>query len=418
MEPVISIKGVGKKYNIKHETGSYIALRDILANIIRHPFAFLKTKAKEVTGLAAKEEFWALKNIDVDIQKGEVVGIIGHNGAGKSTLLKILTEITPPTEGSIEMIGKVVSLLEVGTGFHPELTGRENIFLNGAILGMKKEDIKNKFDEIVEFSGVRQFLDTPVKRYSSGMYVRLAFSVAAHMEPDILLVDEVLAVGDSEFQKKSLGKLDSVSKNNARTILFVSHNMQAIQKLCTKCILLDKGQIKMFDETSKVIAAYLDLTSKVDSNNLNLTENYEGEGGVIATNITLKKDTYAAGFAEEGTSYELNLDWTKKDTSNISKLECAFAIHNAEGVLITRLSSRSAGVNLKTDNETGTWTCHVDKNLLPRGEYYSNVRIDSERGLEYWKKSAFAFTVHAGQFESGVEPVFHNHAFHQPQKWT
>ncbi|MBU6388594.1 ABC transporter ATP-binding protein, partial [Patescibacteria group bacterium] len=212
MEPIIEIKGIGKRYDIMHQQGGYIALRDILANILRSPFRFVKHKAKQIIGIDTKEDFWALKHISFSVEPGEVVGIIGKNGAGKSTLLKILTGITPPTEGEIVMRGKIASLLEVGTGFHPELTGRENIFLNGAILGMTRKEITRKFDEIVEFSGIGKFLDTPVKRYSSGMYVRLAFSVAAHMEPDILLVDEVLAVGDAEFQKKCLGKMEEITK--------------------------------------------------------------------------------------------------------------------------------------------------------------------------------------------------------------
>ncbi|MBU4223713.1 ABC transporter ATP-binding protein [Patescibacteria group bacterium] len=258
---MISIKNLGKKYNIAHQRGRYIALRDILANILRSPFKFAKHKAKQIVGLETKEEFWALRNINLEVNKGDIVGIIGANGAGKSTLLKILTGITPPTEGEIIMRGKVASLLEVGTGFHPELTGRENIFLNGAILGMSKKEISRKFDEIVAFSGIEKFLDTPVKYYSSGMYVRLAFSVAAHMEPDILLVDEVLAVGDAEFQKKCLGKMEEVTKKEGRTILFVSHNMGAIQRLCQKTILLEKGKVKMFGKTEEVVNHYIDNTN-------------------------------------------------------------------------------------------------------------------------------------------------------------
>lgn len=244
-------------YNIKHTQGKYIALRDVIANIFKNPFHFLSTKAKSAVGIETKEKFWALKGVNFEIQKGEVVGVIGRNGAGKSTLLKILTSITPPTEGEVIMRGHVASLLEVGTGFHPELSGRENIFLNGAILGMSRKDIVKHFDEIVAFAGVEKFLDTPVKYYSSGMYVRLAFSVAAHMEPDILLVDEVLAVGDIEFQKKCLGKMEDVTSKQGRTILFVSHNMAAIQSLCPKTILIEKGQVKAFGPTEEVVAQYM-----------------------------------------------------------------------------------------------------------------------------------------------------------------
>jgi len=256
-KPIIEVKGIGKKYNITHERGGYIALRDILGNIIRNPFSFAKNKIKNAIGLERKEEFWALRNVNFNVKKGEVVGVIGANGAGKSTLFKILSQITPPTEGEIVIRGRVGSLLEVGTGFHPELTGRENISLNGAILGMKHREIAKRFDEIVEFAGIEKFLDTPVKYYSSGMYVRLAFSVAAHMEPDILLIDEVLAVGDAEFQKKCLGKMDEITKKEGRTILFVSHNMGAISQLCQKTILLKDGRIFKIGETSEIVSIYI-----------------------------------------------------------------------------------------------------------------------------------------------------------------
>lgn len=213
---------------------------------------------------AGGEFVWALENINFDVNQGEIVGIIGRNGAGKSTLLKLLSRVTAPTKGSIYINGKIASLLEVGTGFHPELTGRENIFLNGTILGMSKREILSKFDEIVDFSGCDKYIDTPVKRYSSGMHVRLAFAVAAHLEPDILIVDEVLAVGDAEFQTKCLGKMHDVSKSSGRTVLFVSHNMGAVKRLCPNSILLDKGAIIKTGETSTVVDHYLDSGSELE----------------------------------------------------------------------------------------------------------------------------------------------------------
>lgn len=255
-KPIIEIKDIGKRYTIVHQRGSYVTLRDVVMNVLRRPFRFAVQKARNILGSTPKDAFWALRHITLSIQKGEIVGVIGANGAGKSTLLKILTGITPPTEGEVIMRGRIASLLEVGTGFHPELTGRENIFLNGAILGMRRKEIATKFDEIVAFAGIEKFLDTPVKYYSSGMYVRLAFSVAAHMEPDILLVDEVLAVGDAEFQKKCLGKMEEVTKKDGRTILFVSHNMGAIQALCQKTLVLDQGKIVHFGDTQEAIALY------------------------------------------------------------------------------------------------------------------------------------------------------------------
>ena len=264
-DPIIKVDQLGKRYLVGHqsEREQYQSLRD---TIVRSGKSFLRKatdmmKGNQILHGDEVEEFWALKDISFDVAEGEVLGIIGHNGAGKSTLLKVLSRITEPTEGRITLNGRVASLLEVGTGFHPELTGRENIFLNGAILGMTKKEIRLKFDEIVDFAGVEKFLDTPVKRYSSGMYVRLAFAVAAHLEPEILIVDEVLAVGDASFQKKCLGKMKSISKEGGRTVLFVSHNLSVIQTICQRCIVLKGGQIDTIGPSQESVAKYLESPS-------------------------------------------------------------------------------------------------------------------------------------------------------------
>ncbi len=252
---IISVENLSKIFIINHEKAErYTALRDVITRQIRKVANPLRSK---VNTNNTKEEFFALKDINFEIYKGDRVGIIGRNGAGKSTLLKILSRITEPSSGKIKMKGRVASLLEVGTGFHPELTGRENIFLNGGILGMKRSEIKQKFDEIVDFAQVERFLDTPVKRYSSGMYVRLAFAVAAHLEPEILIIDEVLAVGDAEFQKKCLGKMENVSMQEGRTIIFVSHDLSAINRLCNKGILLNNGQVQVKGEIDEVVNVYM-----------------------------------------------------------------------------------------------------------------------------------------------------------------
>lgn len=258
MQPIIQVENLGKKYIIRHEHPErYVALRDVMTQKAKKLFSFPK-HLRVPSSKPDYEDFWALKDLNFEINQGDRVGIIGRNGAGKSTLLKILSRITEPSTGRITLKGRVVSLLEVGTGFHPELTGRENIYLNGAILGMQREEIRKKFDEIVDFSGIEQFLDTPVKRYSSGMYVRLAFAVAAHLEPEILIIDEILAVGDAEFQKKCLGKMEDVSKNEGRTVLFVSHNLGAIKLLCNSSIVLNKGskifQGDVFESIAKHIS--------------------------------------------------------------------------------------------------------------------------------------------------------------------
>lgn len=287
-DTVISVENLGKKYRIRHqaERQRYVALRDVLADAAKAPARRIWSATRRLFGRNGHptsdirlpvplsgsqlsrspvvsgprtEEFWALRDVSFSVRRGEVVGIIGRNGAGKSTLLKILSRITEPTEGLVRIKGRVASLLEVGTGFHPELTGRENIFLNGAILGMAKAEIRSKFDEIVAFAEVEKFLDTPVKRYSSGMYVRLAFAVAAHLEPEILIVDEVLAVGDTQFQKKCIGKMNEVAKGG-RTVLFVSHNMAAVAHLCRQCMVLNCCSLYFTGQPRDAIAAYLDLS--------------------------------------------------------------------------------------------------------------------------------------------------------------
>jgi lipopolysaccharide transport system ATP-binding protein len=258
---VIRAEGLGKKYIIGHETERepYTTLRDVAARTARNVWkrAVDAARGRAIVRGGATEEFWALKDVSFEVKRGEVLGIIGRNGAGKSTLLKILSRITEPSEGRVTIAGRVASLLEVGTGFHPELTGRENIYLNGAILGMSRAEIRRKFDEIVDFSGVEKFLDTPIKRYSSGMQVRLAFSVAAHLEPEILVVDEVLAVGDAEFQKKCLGKMGEVSTREGRTVLFVSHQLSAVGELTNRAILLDSGSIVADGPTANTVSTYL-----------------------------------------------------------------------------------------------------------------------------------------------------------------
>ena len=259
---VVRAEGLGKKYLIGHQSqgARYTTLRDVMARTARGlgRSAMSMLRGRQLLSGDDIEEFWALRDISFEISRGDVVGVIGRNGAGKSTLLKVLSRITDPTAGRVVLSGRTASLLEVGTGFHPELTGRENIYLNGAILGMRRAEVREKFDEIVDFAEVAKFLDTPVKHYSSGMYVRLAFAVAAHLEPEILIVDEVLAVGDTSFQKRCLGKIGSVAKQG-RTVLFVSHNMGAVQSLCRRAILLDGGRIKADGDVHSVVAQYLSL---------------------------------------------------------------------------------------------------------------------------------------------------------------
>ena len=275
----IQVEDLGKEYRIGTSTSSaygYTSLRDVLMEAARRPLELFRRKRRVEPG-EGSDRIWALKGVNLTVDEGEVIGIIGGNGAGKSTLLKVLARITEPTEGTARIRGRIVSLLEVGTGFHPELTGRENVYLNGAIHGMRKSEIRRKFDEIVDFSGVETFIDTPVKRYSSGMYVRLAFSVAAHLDPEILLVDEVLAVGDVEFRKKCLGKMQGGTREG-RTVVFVSHNMSAIRNLCQRVIVLERGELVLDATPESAIARYLDqdLTSDATINAKEIESQQEG----------------------------------------------------------------------------------------------------------------------------------------------
>ena len=294
----IKVEGLGKQYRLG-EIGTGTISHDLNRWFARlrgkeDPFAKVG-ETNDRTSKGSSDYVWSLRDVDFEVKKGEVLGIIGRNGAGKSTLLKILSKVTAPTTGSIKVNGRIASLLEVGTGFHPELTGRENIYLNGAILGMTKAEIRSKFDEIVDFSGVERYIDTPVKRYSSGMYVRLAFAVAAHLEPDILIVDEVLAVGDSDFQRKSIGKMQEVSQSDGRTILFVSHSMDTIAKLCSKAILLKQGEVERNDLVSDVINYYISesvnankFTSKGKASKPSIVHYEIDKNELISGNIVLQ----------------------------------------------------------------------------------------------------------------------------------
>jgi lipopolysaccharide transport system ATP-binding protein len=311
---VIKAENISKRFVLAHEKEEkYQMLSELMASRAKRLFSFKSSAGRSVAAKATKEDFWALKDVSFDIQAGDRVGIIGRNGAGKSTLLKILSRITEPSSGRISLKGRVASLLEVGTGFHPELTGRENIFLNGAILGMSRPEIREKFDEIVAFAEVEKFLDTPVKRYSSGMYVRLAFAIAAHLEPEILIVDEVLAVGDAQFQKKCLGKMEDVSKNDGRTVLFVSHNMGVVAQLCQKAILLQHGQLVSSGSVNDAIQDYISMNSRHENGYQVDHDKMAGKPNYITRFTTTREN---GGFASEYTFEEsiyLQIDFVVND---------------------------------------------------------------------------------------------------------
>ena len=338
MARAVSACGVSKRYTLRHLTRPrYGSLRETLSEGFQ---TLVKRALGRTSAPPSKEEFWALRNIEFNLEQGERLGVIGRNGAGKSTLLKLLSRITDPTEGRIEIRGRVSSLLEVGTGFHPELTGRENIFLNGTILGMSSRDIRRKFDEIVDFAEVERFLDTPVKRYSSGMYVRLAFSVAAHLEPDILIVDEVLAVGDAEFQRKCLGRMEQLS-DSGRTVIFVTHNMDALVSLCTRGVVLNRGSLSYEGTAKEAREKYLKAVSDLDySVSTNLLRG--GSGGILIRDVWLEDGRRnRVRTLTRGTTVSFCLDAdVSADFLGRSDVEVAFSINTIEGHrLFTVISS-------------------------------------------------------------------------------
>jgi len=365
---IIEVNNLSKSYQIGHRKEGYLSLRDEFANLVKAPIQWLRGNRN------AKDAFWALQDINFSVKKGEVVGIIGRNGAGKSTLLKILSRITPPTKGEAVIRGRVSSLLEVGVGFHPELTGRENIFLNGAILGMTKKEIARKFNQIIEFAGIQEFIETPVKHYSSGMYVRLAFSVAAHMDPDILLVDEVLAVGDYEFQKKCLGKMNEVTKKAGRTILFVSHNMGAIQNLCKRCILIDKGKIKMIGKTRDVVEEYIH-SNTVSRAGLKCPEDKNKIAQILS--IEIKNATN-----ELSSSVNMEENWQTiiryKINQNCPKTIITLEFFSTNGTMFYFTTDNDSSKILK-DKTIGEYeaTVNIPRFFLNPGDYYLRIAIQS-----------------------------------------
>jgi len=364
MTTIITAENIGKKYIIGHQSNErYSTIRDVIANKFK---GLLNSSKKSIE----HEEFWALKNINFEIKQGDRVGIIGRNGAGKSTLLKVLSRITEPTEGRVKVKGRVASLLEVGTGFHPELTGRENIFLNGAILGMSKNEIKRKFDEIVAFSEIERFLDTPVKRYSSGMYVRLAFAVAAHLEPEILVVDEVLAVGDAQFQQKCLGKMEEVGKEG-RTVLFVSHNLSSIKALCDEAILLHKGNIKYKGDVTEAFDRY--------SNILNSKTNVDIKNIKRSSDCTLNAKIVDFRLMSEGKVNPENIDSTKPIKIKVKIEAKEDLIKENIGIMLylrdtcqilTHFSSSHWHFPLVLKKGENILSCEIASPMLSQGRYY------------------------------------------------
>lgn len=410
---MITVEHVGKQYMLGEHSASY-SLGENISRVINPKEWFKKKPTTNV--------FFALEDINFTVNQGEVLGLIGRNGAGKSTLLKILSQITPPSTGKIKLNGRVASLLEVGTGFHPELTGRENIFLNGAILGMTKMEIKRKFDEIVDFAEIEQFLDTPVKRYSSGMYVRLAFAVAAHLEPEILLVDEVLAVGDVGFQKKCIGKMSEVTHEDGRTLIFVSHNLGAIQKLCSRTILLSGGKIVADGPTDQTITAYLKDVSSADAEvDLSVRSDRQGNGNLVITKIFFQNTSgEAVSNFQTGHAARMVLEYASHiDASLIKNVTISLTVSNQMGELILNLYNVASSKAFDVIPPQGRFIIDIENLALMPGTYYFNSFVTVNKDIADWVLEAGSFNVDFGDFYgTGQLPPDGQGNFLLKHKWS
>jgi lipopolysaccharide transport system ATP-binding protein len=398
MSAAITIDGISKCYQIGTQSQPYNTLRDTIMSAITTPFKRLAGRK----GQAAKtREFWALKDVSFDVKKGEVIGIIGRNGAGKSTLLKVLSRITEPTQGFAKLKGRVASLLEVGTGFHPELTGRENVYLNGAILGMHKVEIDRKFDQIVAFAETEKFLDTPVKYYSSGMYVRLAFAVAAHLEPEILIVDEVLAVGDQEFQKKCLGRMREVSQGDGRTVLFVSHNIAAIRSLCDRAAYLRNGQLVTVGPAEEVVTEYLNAAKGNEETNLLMRPRFPG----IAASISgfSAKPAKDSDHLVSGGSATFEVEMTIQDPIQNAAVTVMFC--SDQGYRVLAYSSRCEQGLTQLPAGKHIMKCHVDSLPLLEGRYMVDIEIFTGDTVADFVEHATVVDVSTGNFFGRAETL-------------
>lgn len=406
---VIRVENLSKKYILgQQKQERYTALRDVLTNTAKSFGRQVLNPFGKKVPPPAIEEFWALKNVSFEIKQGDRVGIIGRNGAGKSTLLKVLSRITEPTAGRISIKGRVASLLEVGTGFHPELTGRENIYLNGSILGMSKFEIKKKFDEIVAFAEVEKFLDTPVKRYSSGMYVRLAFAVAAYLEPEILIVDEVLAVGDAQFQKKCLGKMENVSKEG-RTVLFVSHNMAAVEKLCQRGIVLNHGEVQFVGSQSDSIAKYLSI-KPTSNNSLKERKDRQGSGEVKVVAIEIRDEKgNILGTVASGQNIDIYLYFETKTNARFSRVRASIGIATQLETPVflqhNRLTQDEFGILPKS----GAFVCRIERLPLPAANYQVTYSLIQDSSYLDCIRNVVELSVIDGDFYGSgeVPPISH-----------
>jgi lipopolysaccharide transport system ATP-binding protein len=413
---IIDVRDISKRYRIgvNHISDTFF---DQIKSTLTSPLK----NFKRISGLSNFKNdedtiFWALKHINFKVQKGEVLGIIGHNGAGKSTLLKVLSRITAPSSGSIEIKGRVASLLEVGTGFHPELTGRDNIYMNGTILGMTKKEIDSKLDQIIEFSGVSKHLDTAVKFYSSGMKVRLAFSVAAHLDPEVLIIDEVLAVGDAEFQSKCLGRMSDIA-NEGRTILFVSHDMAAVQKLCTRVCTMSGGSIIYDGNPADAVYEYLFLKKDVHKAMLGSRIDRVGGDTFKFENIQLlTSENKETSLVLSGQTLKFRLFYKDKAKSEKSFFDLHITVYSYDDRFMFTCSTQASGY-LITMEEEGIIDCTIEKFPLTPGEYKVNLYATKNGEIVDWIKDTTRITVIEGDFYNSGKIFSHKYGFLPEQKW-
>ncbi len=386
---------VGKRYSLGERGGGYQLLSERLRGAVRRE-------------RAARREFWALRDVAFEVARGETFGIIGHNGAGKSTLLKILSRVTAPTTGGVDLNGRVGALLEVGTGFHPELTGRENVYLNGALLGMRRQEVERRFDEIVDFAGVERFIDTPVKRYSSGMYLRLAFAVAAHLEPEILIIDEVLSVGDLAFQEKCLGRMQAVA-GEGRTVLFVSHNLAAVAALCTRSMLLQGGRKLTEGPTGEVIQEYISRTRAGMTQRLDERPDREGSGRVRFTAVGFEVAGEPSDIARTGDELAIVLGYETADGRPARDLSFSVSVNSMLGERLLNLPTELVGARFDGLPPTGQVRCTLPRCPLPDGTYWLNLFAHQGGETLDWVQRAVELQIAGGDFYASGQPAPANH---------
>ncbi len=394
-EIAIQAENLGKCFRIGGDGAAY----QLLTEKLTAQFKSFGRRPKQ-------QDFWALRDVSFEVKRGETFGVIGHNGAGKSTLLKILSRITPPTEGTARLRGRVGALLEVGTGFHPELTGRENVFLNGAILNMTRREIQAKFDEIVEFADIGPFIDTPVKRYSSGMQMRLAFSVAAHLEPEILVIDEVLSVGDTAFQEKCLGRMETAA-GEGRTVVFISHNLASVRGLCDRAIMLSGGQIKAEGPVGEVIDTYVGDILTTSDQNLAEMENRTGDGRLRFTDLHLERDGHIIDSPSSGTDFDIVVSFETAEGESIRNPNFGIIVAaQGEDKPLINLYSETAGATFPEIPAAGQVRCRIHRCPLPAGQYYIGVWSDTNQVMLDAVTRAADLTVGGGDYYgSGREPI-------------